>query len=169
MPPAQQWWERDTHTHAAQPLTQPEPALAVRWPERDLVLPPNPLPCIQEFRRPAQAPVQQGQSYPLKNSAPGASTERRSDWPSEDKNNTANPHLLLVLGLLGLQSPGYIFKSCIFWSFFNLGLPDWRCKENVLPSPAPQITFPSYFPKESRTIGDCSRRAFTYLAAVKRI
>ena len=166
MPPAQHG--KGTLTPTQRTLSR-SPSLLWLWGGQRGTWSSLPLPCTQEFHRPAQAPVQQGESYPLKNSAPGASTVRRSDWPSKDKNNTANPHLLLALGLLGLQSPGYIFKCCIFWSFFNLGLPDWRCKENVLPTPAPQITFPSYFPKESQTIGDCSRRAFTYLAAVKRI
>lgn len=95
-------------------------------------------------------------------------TVRGCDWPSEDKNNTENPHLLLVLCLLGLLSPGYIFKCFIFWSILNLGLSDLRCKENVPPPPTPQIIFPPCFPKESKTIQGCSPMAFTYSEAVKR-
>lgn len=78
---------------------------------------PSSLLHAQEFPRQTKALFQQGESYPLKTQLQAARTRRRSDGPSEDKNNTENPHLLLVLGLLGLCSPDYIFKCYIFWSF----------------------------------------------------
>lgn len=161
MPPVKQWWKKE-HSPPGHTLHL-EPAGAGRWPSRNPNLSPDSLLHAQEFPRQTKAPFQQGESYPLKTRLQAARTGRRSDWPSEDKNNTENPHLLLLLGLLGLLSAGYIFKCCIFWSFSNLGLPGWRRRGYGHPHPPTfrLLNLPSLLPN--------SQGAFTYSRAVKRI
>lgn len=128
--------------------TPPESALAVRWLDRNVVLSPDSLPCAGSPR--GRQKLQQGESYPLKSLLQAARTRRRSDWPSKDKNNTENPHLLLVLGLLGLLSSWLHFQMLHFLELFKPRPARLEVQGKWTPPPPSQLLSPPTLPPKGK-------------------
>ena len=147
--PAQQWWgeghphPRSTHSHTTWACSGSEVA------RRDLVLSPNSLLCTQEFHKPAKAPVQQGESYPLKKICFRQQAQRGGVLGLAKTRITPHTHICFSFWASWVSNRLATFSSAAFSGAFSTwACPIWGARK--MSSPPQLLQSPSHLTSQRK-------------------